>query len=99
VFYFDTRTYVIVSASQLRVRQYIGQAEKIYDGTNLALFLQPNILVRHRILGLMGAGDLTIRTGGPSSETFEWPNVLFVRSRLRQIEHLLQSREVLQDVS
>jgi hypothetical protein len=35
-----------------------------------------------------------IRTGGPHAEVFEWPNVLFVRSRLRQIEHLLQSREV-----
>jgi hypothetical protein len=94
VFYFDTRTYVIISAGQVRVRQAIGQGEKIYDATNLALHLQPNILFRHRVLGLLTAGDLVVRTGGPHSEVFEWPNVLFVRSRLRQIEHLLQSREV-----
>jgi hypothetical protein len=94
VFYFDTRTYVIISPGQVRVRLAIGQGEKVYDATNLALHLQPNILVRHRVLGLVGAGDLVIRTGGPHAEVFEWPNVLFVRSRLRQIEHLLQSREV-----
>jgi hypothetical protein len=94
VFYFDTRTYVIISSGQVRVRQAIGQGEKVYDATLLALHLQPNILVRHRILGLFGAGDLVVRTGGPQPDVFEWPNVLFVRSRLKKIEHLLQSREV-----
>jgi hypothetical protein len=94
VFYFDTRTYIIISPGQVRVRQAIGQGEKIYDATLLALHLQPNILFRHRVLGLFAAGDLIVRTGGPHDELFEWPNVLFVRSRLKQIEHLLQSREV-----
>jgi hypothetical protein len=94
VFYFDTRTYVIISPGQVRVRQAIGQGEKIYDATLLALHLQPNILFRHRVLGLFAAGDLVVRTGGPHADAFEWPNVLFVRSRLKQIEHLLQSREV-----
>jgi hypothetical protein len=94
VFYFDTRTYVIISSGQVRVRQAIGQGEKVYDATLLALHLLPNILVRHRVLGLFGAGDLIVRTGGPQSDVFEWPNVLFVRSRLKEIEHLLQSREV-----
>jgi hypothetical protein len=94
VFYFDTRTYVIISAGQVRVRQAIGQGEKVYDATLLALHLQPNILIRHRVLGLFGAGDLVVRTGGSQPDVFEWPNVLFVRSRLKEIEHLLQSREV-----
>jgi hypothetical protein len=94
VFYFDTRTYIIISSGQVRVRQAIGQGEKVYDATLLALHLQPNILIRHRVLGLFGAGDLVVRTGGPQSDVFEWPNVLFVRSRLKEIEHLLQSREV-----
>jgi hypothetical protein len=97
VFYFDTRTYIIISPGQVRVRQAIGQGEKIYDATLLALHLQPNILFRHRVLGLFAAGDLIVRTGGPHADAFEWPNVLFVRSRLRQIEHLLQSREVLSE--
>jgi hypothetical protein len=94
IFYFDRRTYVILSAGQVRVCQEIGQGEKIYDATNLTLHLQPNVLFRHRVLGLFGAGDLVIRTGGPHAEVLEWPNVLFVRSRLRRIEHLLQSRDV-----
>jgi hypothetical protein len=95
VFYFDTRTYIILSPGQVRVCQEIGQGEKIYDVTNLTLHLQPNVLFRHRVLGFFGAGDLVVRTGGPHSDVFEWPNVLFVRSRLKRIEHLLQSREVL----
>jgi len=97
VFYFDRRTYVILSTGQVRVCQEIGQGEKIFDATNLTLQLQPNILFRHRILGLFSAGDLIIRTGGPHAEVFEWPNVLFVRTRLRNIERLLQSREVVQE--
>jgi hypothetical protein len=94
VFYFDTRTYVIISSGQVRVRLAIGQGEKVYDATLLSLYLQPNILIRHRVLGVFGAGDLQVRTGGPQPDVFEWPNVLFVRSRLKKIEHLLQSREV-----
>jgi hypothetical protein len=94
VFYFDTRTYIIISAGQVRVCQEIGQGERVYDATNLALHLQPNVLFRHRVLGLFGAGDLAVHTGGAHAEDFEWPNVLFVRSRLKRIERLLQSREV-----
>ena len=94
VFFFDRRTYMIFSAGQVRVRDMIGQAEKVHDVTNLTFQLQPNILFRHRVLGLWGAGDLLVRTGGPHHEEFEWPNVLFVRSRLRQIEGMLKAREV-----
>jgi hypothetical protein len=94
VFYFDTRTYIIISAGQVRVCTEIGQGEKVFDVTNLTFQLQPNILFRHRVLGLYGAGDLVVRTGGPSPEVIEWPNVLFVRSRLRQIEQRLKARTV-----
>jgi hypothetical protein len=69
----------------------------VYDGTNLRLELQPKVLVRHRVLGLYDAGDLVVRTGGPSPEAIEWPNVLFLRSRLRRIEHMLHSREVVEE--
>ena len=96
-FYFDTLTYIVFSAGQVRVCQEIGQGEKIYDVTNLRLELQPNILVRHRILGLYDAGDLIVITGGSHPEVIEWPNVLFVRSRLRRIEHLLHTRELVEE--
>jgi hypothetical protein len=94
VFFFDRRTYLIFSPGQVRVRDQIGQAEKVFDVTNMTIQIQPNVLFRHRILGIYGAGDLVVRTGGPHSELLEWPNVLFVRSRLKQIEDLLKSREV-----
>jgi hypothetical protein len=94
VYLFDRRTYIIFSSGQVRIRDQIGQAEKVYDVTNMTFQIQPNVFFRHRILGLYGAGDLVVRTGGPHSELLEWPNVLFVRSRLKQIEERLKSREV-----
>jgi hypothetical protein len=95
--YFDTRTYIIFAAGQVRMCQEIGQGEKVYDATNMRLELQPNVLVRHRILGFYDAGDLIVRTGGPNPEEIEWPNVLFVRSRLKRIEHLLHSRALTEE--
>jgi hypothetical protein len=92
--YFDRLTYMIFSAGQVRVRQTIGEGEKVYDVTNMNIELLPNILIRHRVLGFYDAGDLIVRTGGPRSEVFHWSNVLRVRSKLRRIERLLQTREV-----
>ena len=97
VFLFDTRTYIVLAAGQVRVRQEIGHGEKIYDVTNMTFHVQPNVFLRHRVLGLFGAGDLIVRTGGPQPEVIDWPNVLFVRRRLRQIEHMLHAREVVQE--
>jgi hypothetical protein len=94
VFVFDRRTYVAFSAGQVRIREHIGQAEKVYDVTNMTFQVLPNVFLRHRVLGLYGAGDLVIRTGGPHSEVLEWPNVLFARSRFRQIQERLKEREV-----
>ena len=99
VIYLKGRQHLIIFGKDRRVCQEIGQGEKIFDTTNLTLHLQPNVLFRHRVLGLFGAGDLVLRTGGPHAEVFEWPNVLFVRSRLKRIEHLLQSREVLSETA
>lgn len=99
VFLFDTRTYIILAAGQVRICQEIGHGEKIYDATNMTFHVQPNVFLRHRVLGLFGAGDLIVRTGGPQSEVIDWPNVLFVRRRLKQIEHMLHTREVVQESS
>lgn len=92
--YFDRLTYIIFTTGQVRVRRAIGEGEKAYDVTNLSLELQPNVFFRHRILGLYDAGDLIIRTGGPQSDVIPWPNVLRVRSQMRKIERLIQTREV-----
>ena len=94
MFIFDHRTYVIFTAGQVRVRDHIGQAEKVYDVTNMSMELEPNVLIHHRILGFYDAGDLIVRTGGPRPDVLRWKNVLLVRSKLRRIERLLQTREV-----
>jgi hypothetical protein len=93
-FVFDHRTYIIFSAGQVRVRDEIGQAEKVYDVTNMTFQIQPNVFLRHRLLGFYGAGDLIVSTAGPHPEVLEWPNVLFARSKLRQIQARLKAREV-----
>lgn len=93
-FYFDRMTYMVFSPGQVRIRQSIGEGEKVYDATNMSMELQPNVLIRHRVLGFYDAGDLIVRTGGPRPEILHWPNVLMVRSKLRRIERLLQTREV-----
>jgi hypothetical protein len=92
--YFDRLTYMIFSTGQVRVRQAIGEGEKVYDVTNMNLELQPNVFFRHRVLGFYDAGDLIVRTGGARAEVLRWPNVLRVRSRLRKIERLVQTRDV-----
>jgi len=92
--YFDKLTYIVFSTGQVRVRQAIGEGEKTYDVTNMSLELQPNVFFRHRVLGLYDAGDLIVRTGGSRPEAFHWPNVLRVRSQMRKIERLIQTREV-----
>jgi len=94
VFVFDHRTYIVFSAGQVRVLDRIGAAEKVYDVTNMRFEVQPNIFFRHRVLGFYGAGDLVVRSGGPNPETIDWPNVLFARSRLKEIQALLKEREV-----
>jgi hypothetical protein len=94
VFLFDRRTYIIFSAGQVRVLNEIGEAEKVYDATNMTFQVLPNVFIRHRLLGLWGAGDLVVRTGGPQPEVLEWPNVLFARSRLKQIQARLKQRDV-----
>jgi hypothetical protein len=94
VFVFDHRTYIIFAAGQVRIRDQMGQAEKVYDVTNMTFKVLPNVFLRHRVLGFYGAGDLIVRPGGPGWEVLEWPNVLFARSRVKAIERRLKSREV-----
>jgi hypothetical protein len=94
VFVFDRRTYIIFSAGQVRVLDMIGASERVYDVTNMTFQVRPNVFFRHRILGFYGAGDLVVSTGGPHPEVLDWPNVLFARSRLKEIQERLKSREV-----
>ena len=88
---FDRRTYVIFTPGQVRVREAVGQGEKVFDTTNLVFHKQQNDFFKHWIWGL-GAGDLEIITA--KGEKFDWHNVAFVGQKVRKIEELIKTREV-----
>lgn len=94
-FLFDRRIYMVFSPGQFRVHMEIGEGEIAFDTQGMAVHKQRNDLFRHWILG-MGSGDLIVQTGGAHPQTFEMPNVLFVGSKVKVIEQMLQEREVIE---
>ena len=50
-------------------------------------------LFRHWLLGF-GSGDLLVKPAGVNAQPFEMHNVLFVEKKLRLIQQMLQTREV-----
>jgi hypothetical protein len=93
VFLFDKQLYMIFTPGQLRVRLEIGEGETAYDTTGMTIQKQRSDLFRHWILGL-GSGDLIVRTTGAQAHQFDLPNVLFLGRKVREIEDMLRSRQV-----
>ena len=93
VFLFDKQLYMVFSPGQLRVRLEIGEGETAYDTTGMTIQKQRSDLFRHWILGL-GSGDLIVRTSGAQAHHFDLPNVLFLGRKVRDIEDMLRSRQV-----
>jgi len=92
VFIFDHRTYVTVSSGQVRVCLAIGAGETVYDTTGMTFTKRQDDLFRHWIIGL-GSGDLIIHRSNTTQE-IDMPNVLFVGSKIKEIERLIKEREV-----
>jgi hypothetical protein len=90
---FDRQIYMVFTPGQLRVKLEIGDAETAYDTTGMTIQKQRSDLFRHWILG-MGSGDLIVRTAGAQGHQFDMPNVLFLGRRVREIEDMLRSRQV-----
>jgi hypothetical protein len=90
---FDKQIYMVFTPGQLRVRLEIGQAETAYDTTGMTIQKQRSDLFRHWILGL-GSGDLIVNTAGAQAHHFDMPNVLFLGRKVREIEDMLRSRQV-----
>jgi hypothetical protein len=91
-FFFDRRTYMIFSASQLRVCDRLGAEEKVFDASSVALEKKPFNWF-HRLVG-WGAGDLILKAGGANREVFEFPNVIRVAKWLDLIEQRIKTRDV-----
>jgi len=92
VFIFDHRTYVVVTSGQVRVCLAIGAGETLYDTTGMTFSKRQDDLFRHWIVGL-GSGDLIIHRSNTTQE-IDMPNVLFVGSKIKEIERLIKERQV-----
>lgn len=91
--FFDRQIYMIFTPGQLRVRLEIGEGETAYDTQGMTIQKLRSDLFRHWILGL-GSGDLIVRTTGAQAHTFDLPNVLFLGRRVKEIEEMLRTRQV-----
>jgi len=91
--FFDQQIYMVFTPGQFRVRLAIGEGEMAYDTGGMTLQKERSDLFRHWILGL-GSGDLVVQTAGAQVHKFDLHNVLFVGRKLREIEEMLRSRQV-----
>jgi len=86
-FVFDRLTIWRVRPGQMIEERLVGGQARSYDTNGLVFEKRGQDLFHDIILG-MGAGDLTIRTGG-NKETLQIPNVLLVGRRMKAIEKLI----------
>jgi hypothetical protein len=93
VLYFDRKVYLVVSPGQLRVHQEIGGGEVAYDTKGMVVTKRRDTLFRHWVLGF-GSGDLVVKPAGAHAEQFEVHNVLLVENKLKLIQRMLRTREV-----
>jgi len=92
-FIYDHYTYMIVAQGQVRIRESIGDGEIAVDSGGILLDKKRNDVFRHWLLG-MGAGDLHVKTAGPSNIDFQLSNVLFIGTKLNRIQDMLREKEV-----
>jgi hypothetical protein len=89
----DRMTYMIFTRGRVRVRQLIGEGEKVYDTRGMVFQRHRDDLFRHWLLGF-GSADLTVFTSGANSQQIEMPNVFGIGHKLRLINTMLQELEV-----
>jgi hypothetical protein len=92
VLFVDRLTYVTFSRGQFHVHLAVGAGETAYEVIGMVVHKRRDDLFRHWVLGL-GSGDLIVRTGDANPQTIELPNVLFVGTKFRAAQQMLQERE------
>jgi hypothetical protein len=93
VAFFDNRIYMVFAPGQLLVHQEIGGGEVAYDTMGMVVAKRRSDLFRHWLLGF-GSGDLLVTPAGAHGQPFEMHNILFVGTKLKLIQDMLQTREV-----
>jgi len=91
VFVYDRLSYWRVTPGQITEEHVIGGAEKSYDTRGMVFEKHRQDLFRHWVLGL-GSGDIQISTMGARRETFAIPNVLFVDTKIAQIQQMIAEK-------
>jgi hypothetical protein len=92
IFVFDRRTYMIFSVGQIRIRDELGDQEKVFDTHSIAFEKRPYDWFRW-LVGC-GAGDMILRAGGPNPQVIELSNVVRVGKWLHAMEARLRTRDV-----
>jgi hypothetical protein len=96
VLYIDRKVYMVVAPGQLRVHQEIGGGEVAYDAKGMVVTKRRSTLFRHWVLGF-GSGDLVVKPAGAHAQQFEVQNILFVENKLKLIQQMLRTHEVVGD--
>jgi hypothetical protein len=90
---FDRLTYMIFTRGRLRVRQSIGEGEKVFDMRGMVFKRHQDDVFRHWLLGF-GTADLTVFTSGANAQQMEMPNMFGIGHKLELINTMLQELEV-----
>ena len=96
VYWFDRQIYIVFTPGLMKVRETIGGGETAYDTSGMTIEHLRDDFFRHWILGL-GSGDLVVHPAGPQSREVRLSNVLFVTSKLRDIENMKRTGVVVTD--
>jgi hypothetical protein len=88
VFFFDRTEYWSFQPGQLVHHTWLGEGEQTFDTRGMSVTKERSDMFRHWILGL-GSGDLHIAATGAKNGDFTVKNVLFVGTKLAQIERLV----------
>lgn len=96
VLVYDQRRYITFTAGQIVVHQEVGDAEQVFDTTNVTVQKRRSDLFRHWLLGF-GSGDLVVQMPGTSGAMILLPNVLFAARRVQDIADLMKTRPVVNE--
>ena len=94
-FVYDRMNYWRVTPGQITHKFIFGGGERSFDTEGLAFTKLRDDLFRHLILGV-GSGDLMMdpmKAGGASKEELSIHNVLFISTKLQQIEKLIANQQ------
>jgi hypothetical protein len=88
---FDHLSYWRITPGQVTHENILGASSKSYDAENMILEKLRDDLVRHWFLGF-GSGDLVIRPFGAQQDVIQIPNVFFLGTKVRRIEHMIATQ-------